>query len=78
MYENFPLQNQGTEGSCSLVKEIDNEIMMSAMTMEHENGMDIGCTVENMKPYILSDLCLVQHEHSIPSVKECCHSDSQR
>ena len=76
--EHFPLQNQSSEDMCNVVRENEEEIVKNAMEMEHESGMGIGCLVENMKPHILSELCLLQKEHSIPSLKECHHSGTMR
>ena len=72
----FPIQNQNTEDNCLVVKERDEEIM--SVTQKKLEGYYVGCIVENMKPYILSDLCLTQKEGSLPSVKECNHTDQMR
>ena len=78
MNEKFPLLNQNTECTCRVVRENENEIVKNAMEMKNENGFDIGCMVENMKPHILSELCLIQKEQSIPFLKECHHSGKMR
>ena len=77
MHEKFPMQNQSTEGMCNIVRENEKEIVKNAMEMD-ENGMDIRCMVDNMKPHILSELCLLQKERSIPTIKECHHSGTIR
>ena len=59
---------------CNVVKEHDEQIVKSAM----EYDMGIGCMVENMKVHILSELCLIQNEYSIPSLRECRHSGTMR
>ena len=56
----YPMQNQVTEEICQAVKDMDKE-------MERKARERKGCQVENIKPYILSDVCLVNHDHSIPS-----------
>ena len=73
----FPLQNQSTEDSCRLVKETEEE-MVRVSLKKHDYGFYVGCMVDNMKPYILSDLCLTQREGSLPSIKECNHTDQMR
>ena len=67
------MQNQVTEEICQAVKDKDQEIERKAREWD-------GCKVKNMKPFILSDVCLVNHEHSIPSVpdKECLHKEQKR
>ena len=69
----FPIQNQSSED----VKETEEEIMRVALT-KHDSGYYAGCRVENMKQYILSELCLTQKKGSLPSVKECNHTDQLR
>ena len=74
----FPLQNQSTEDSCRVVKETEEEMVRVALK-KHDNGFYVGgCMVDNMKHYILSDLCLTQKEGSLPSIKECNHTDQMR
>ena len=77
MYYEFPMQNQNTEDNCVVVKETEEEIMRVALR-KHNSGWYVGCMVENMNPYILSDLCLTQKKGSLPSVKECNHTDQLR
>ena len=73
----FPLQNQSTEDSCRVVKETEEEIVRVALN-KYVHGYYVGGMVDNMKPYILSDLCLTQREGSLPSIKECNHTDQMR
>ena len=73
----FPIQNQSSEDNGAVVKETEEEITRVALR-KHNSGFYSGCRVENMKPYILSDLCLTQKEGSLPSVKECNHTDQMR
>ena len=74
----FPLQNQSTEDSCLVVKETEEEMVRVAIKKYTLNDYYAGCRVENMKQYILSDLCLTQKEGSLPSVKKCNHKDQMR
>ena len=69
----YPMQNQETEEICQAVKDTDEEIERKAREWK-------GCQVKNMKPFILSDVCLDNHEHSIPTIpdKECPHSGHMR
>ena len=69
----YPMQNQTTEEICQAVKDTDEEI-------ERKARERWGCQVENMKPFILSDVCLDIDEHSIPTVpdKACHHSGQKR
>ena len=69
----YPMQNQVTEEICQAVKDTDEEIKRTA----REPG---GCKVKKMKQYILSDVCLDNHDHSIPTIpdKECPHSGQMR
>ena len=69
----YPMQNQTTEEICQAVKDTDEEIERRAREYE-------GCQVKNMKPFILSDVCLDNHEHSIPTIpeKECPHKGQQQ
>ena len=69
----YPIQNQKTEEICQAVRDTDKEI-------ESEAKESHGITVRNMKPFILSDVCLDNHEHSIPTIpdKECPHSGQKR
>ena len=73
----FPILNQSTEDSCLVVKETEEEMVRVALT-KHNSGPYAGCRAENMKQYILSDLCLTQKEGSLPSVKKCSHKDRMR
>ena len=72
----FPLQNQSTEDSCRVVKQTEEEMVRLALT-KHNSGHNTGCRVENMKPFILSGLCLTQNKGSIPFIKECHHIDER-
>ena len=74
----FPIQNQNTEDSCLVVKETEEEMVRVAIKKYTIYDYYAGCRVENMNPYILSDLCLTQKEGSLPSVKECNHTDQMR
>ena len=79
MNEDFPMMNEKAEEECPVVKEA---IIRNAKEMKFEvEGYQTrytGCMVENMKPHILSDLCLVQKEKSIPDTKPCHHSAERR
>ena len=70
----YPMQNQATEEDNKVVKNSDEEIKTYAINKKNKDGYPIGCMVENMKPYILSDICLIFNDDSIPSIKECYHS----
>ena len=69
----YPMQNQKTEEICPAVKATDEEIERKANEFE-------GCLVKNMKFHILSDVCLDNHEHSIPTIPatQCPHSGQKR
>ena len=68
--EKFPMMNEKAEEECQLVKETEESIIRNAKEMKNEAGdLFTGCMVENMKPHIRSDLCLVQNEKSIPDIK---------
>ena len=73
----FPIQNHGTEERSLVVRETEEEMVKVALT-KHNSGHNTGCRVENMKQYILSDLCLTQKEGSLPSVEKCSHKDRMR
>ena len=72
------MQNQLSEEKNVTVYTIDEEIRKSARDMRNQDGYPIGCMVENMIPYILSDICLILNESLIPSIKECHHSGRKR
>ena len=77
--EKFPMMNEMAEEEFQLVKATEEGIVRSAKELKHEGGdLYTGCMVENMKPHILSDLCLIQKEKSIPSVKPCHHPAEKR
>ena len=76
--EAFPIMNEKAEEECPVVKANEEAIIRKAKEMKHKEGRYIGCMVENMKPQILSDLCLIQKEKSIPSVKPCLHAAEKR
>ena len=78
MNEAFPMMNEKAEEECPVVKATDEAIIRQAKEMKHEKGDYIGCMVENMKPHILSDLCLVQKVMWIPAVKKCHHPAERR
>ena len=65
------MQNQKTEEICENIKETDEEI-------ERIAKMRDGCKVMNMREHILSDICIMLHEKSIPTLKECHHTDMKR
>ena len=73
----FPMQNQSTEENSIVVRETDEE-MVKVARKKHNSGYYLGCMVGNMKPYILSDLCITQRKGSLPYVKECNHTDQMR
>ena len=68
------MQNQSTEEVNKVVKNSDEEIKRNSRDVTNKDGYPIGCMVENIKPYILSDICLLFNDYSIPSIKECHHS----
>ena len=72
--------NEKAEEECPVVKANEEAIIRKAKEMKHEveGGLHVGCMVENMKPHILSDLCLTQQKKSIPAVKPCKHSAEKR
>ena len=73
------MQNQTTEEINEVVKKTNEKIERSAREMKNRDGYPIGCMVENMKPYILSDICLLYDDNAlIPSVKQCQHSGKNR
>ena len=76
----YPMQNQVTEEICQAVKDTDEEIERKARETKNQFGRQCGCQVKNMKPFILSDVCLDNHEHSIPTIpdKECPHEGQKR
>ena len=75
--EKFPMQNEGTEYLCKVVRETNRFIEKNAKRMKHNDY--IGCMVEEMKPHVLSNLCVWQEgEATIPSIKECKHSGKMR
>lgn len=78
MNEKFPMQNQMTEYACKVVRDTEEEIERNAKEMKIERGDYVGCNVENMRPHILSDLCLIHNEGTIPSIMECQHSGKMR
>ena len=59
------MQNQESEENCKAVKELNKKIM--------ENNLIF--TVKEMKPHILSDLCLIiSDEHQgLPKITKCRH-----
>ena len=69
----YPMQNQLIEGIYQAVMDSDKEIKRKAREFR-------GCKVNNMKPHILSYVCLENHDHSIPSIpdKECPHSGQRQ
>ena len=75
------MQNSITESICKVVKERDEAIVKNVMERKFESGkrcVSIGLKVDNIKPHILSDLCLNHVEHSIPSIKACWHLGERR
>ena len=71
MLEKYPMQNQETEGICKIVADMENDIKRNAKDWD-------GCMVENMRPHILSDICITINDKSLPSIKDCHHSDEKR
>ena len=77
----YPMLNEGTEEKCEYVKESEEKIESSAWIKDSETigwkkeANLKGLRVENMKPHILSDLCLIMNEKSIPTLKECHHKE---
>ena len=69
--EDYPMQNQKTEGICRSVKKTEDKIKSQALR-------HMGCMVKNMKPYILSDICITVDDASVPTIKECNHPDEKR
>ena len=76
MNEQFPMQNERTEQACKIVRETDDYIERKAKRMK--NGDYVGCTRERMKPHILSNICLVQNEGALPSIRKCRHLGKKR
>ena len=86
----FPFLNQETEHKCLAVKEIRAEIERQTKTRKRVERIHdfednrqyykviYGCKVEDMKAFILSDLCLNLHEKAIPTIKRCRHSGPDR
>ena len=78
------MQNQSTEGRYEIVKEIDSEIesvaKMTSVTKITRYTFETmqGPWVRNMRQYILSDICIVLHDKSIPTLKECQHIGTKR
>ena len=80
--EAFPMMNEKAEEECPVVKATEEAIIRDAKEMKFKvegyPTLYTGCMVENMKPNILSDLCLVQNKMSIPAVKTCHHPAEKR
>ena len=72
------MQNQKTENTCNIVKETEEEIKRSAIEAKNEQNDFIGFLVKNMKRHILSNLCLIQRDQSIPIIKKCKHTGEKR
>ena len=64
MLQQYPFQNQDSEKSRKFHREIDDLI---EQTISKKGPIQ----VQQMKPHILSDLCIVTKEKSLPKVKEC-------
>ena len=77
MNEAFPMMNEKAEEECPVVKANESAIIRDAKGMKFKD-LYTGCMVKNMKPHILSDLCLDQKEKSIPAVKTCHHPAEKR
>ena len=74
MNTEYPMQNQKSEEICQAVKDIDYEIERDIV---QEHGW---LPTWKMKRYILSDICIENHDHSIPTIpdKKCPHSGLKR
>ena len=66
MNTQYPMLNQDVDLNYKFFRNVDNQ------------SYDNLCMVTNMKRHILSDLCLIQNEHSLPLIKECLHSNRER
>ena len=71
MLEQYPMQNQDSEKIWTFNKRIDDAIEQSA----RNKG---PFQVKHMKPHIMSDLCIVVKEKSLPEVKDCTHKGKER
>ena len=71
MLETYPMLNQHTEKMCTIVWDRECDIKRNAREWD-------GCIVENIKPHILSDLCIIPNDKSLPTVRECHHSDENK
>ena len=71
MLEQYPMQNQMSEKTWKFNKQIDGTI---EQTVRNKGPFQ----VKHMKPHILSDLCIVVKEESLPEVKECTHEGRER
>ena len=73
--ELYPMLNEKTEEQCEFVKDTEREIERSSLIKDDSSEIGVGCKVKDMKPHILSDLCLILNEKSIPHVKACHHDE---
>ena len=66
------MQNQKTEGICESIEKTDKKLRYQALS-------HMGCMVKNIKPHILSDICIsVDEKTSVPNIKDCTHPDERR
>ena len=74
----YPIQNQATEDMCPAVKETQKEIKEIARGMSsYLRGYNI--LVKEMKPHILSNICL-DFQGKIPNMptEDCPHTGQNR
>ena len=71
MLEKYPMQNQESEKTWKFNKHVDDAI---EEIVKNKGPFQ----VRNMKSHILSDLCIVVKEKSLPDQKECQHLGNER
>ena len=82
MNEKYPIQNQTTEDMCPAVKETQEEIekiVREKVFVENGNWHLKEILVKEMKPHILSNICL-DFQGKIPTMptEECPHTGQNR
>ena len=65
----FPMLNEESERKCKVVKEIFGNIRKQA---------DRSIKVEEMRWFILSDICFEYHDRLLPDIRTCYHDGRQR
>ena len=65
----FPMLNEESEGKCKVVKEIFGNVRKQA---------DESIKVEEMRQFILSDICFEYHDRHLPDIRTCYHHGRQR